>query len=155
MYLFYLRVGKNNMVSKTCEYAIRAMLFVAQKSKGKTKVGVKQIAKAIGSPEPFIAKILQDLAKKGLVLSAKGPTGGFYMDKDGMKNSLADIVNAIDGDKIFTGCGLGLKSCSAKMPCPVHDDFILVRKQIKNMLENAKLGDYNIALELGEKYLKR
>jgi Rrf2 family protein len=143
------------MVSKTCEYAIRAMLFVAQKSKSNTKVGVKQIAKAIGSPEPFIAKILQDLGKKGLVLSAKGPTGGFYMDNAGMKNSLADIVYAIDGDKLFTGCGLGLKSCSAKMPCPVHDEFVVVRKHIKALMQNTKLGDYNTALELGEKYLKR
>ena len=143
------------MVSKTCEYAIRAILFVAQKSKNDTKVGVKQIAKAIDSPEPFIAKILQDLGKKGLVLSAKGPTGGFYLDKAGLKKSLADIVNAIDGDKLFTGCGLGLKSCSAKMPCPVHDEFVVVRKHIKAMMQNAKLGDYNTALELGEKYLKR
>ena len=143
------------MVSKTCEYAIRAMLFVAQKSKCNTKVGVKQIAKAIDSPEPFIAKILQNLGKKGLVLSSKGPTGGFYLDNAGFKNSLADIVNAIDGDKLFTGCGLGLKTCSEKKPCPIHDEFVVVRKQIKGMLQSATLGDYNAALELGEKYLKR
>jgi Rrf2 family protein len=143
------------MVSKTCEYAIRAMLFVAQKSKSKTKVGVKQIAKAIDSPEPFIAKILQDLGRKGLVLSAKGPTGGFYLDNKGLKHSLADIVNAVDGDRLFTGCGLGLKTCSAKMPCPVHDEFVEVRKHIKSMMKNAKLGDYNTSLELGKKYLKR
>jgi Rrf2 family protein len=143
------------MVSKTCEYAIRAMLFVAQKSKKGDKVGVKQIAKAIDSPEPFIAKILQDLGRKGLVLSAKGPTGGFYLDNKGLKHSLSDIVYAIDGDKLFTGCGLGLKSCSAKMPCPVHDQFVDVRKQIKTMMDGAKLGDYNTSLELGEKYLRR
>lgn len=143
------------MVSKTCEYAIRAMLFVAQKSKSNTKVGITQIAKAIDSPKPFIAKILQDLGKKGLVLSAKGPTGGFYLDNAGLKKSLADVVNAIDGDKLFTGCGLGLKSCSAKKPCPVHDEFVAIRKHTKAMMQNAKLGDYDIALELGEKYLKR
>lgn len=143
------------MVSKTCEYAIRAMLFVAQKSKSNTKVGVKEIAKAIDSPEPFIAKILQDLAKNGLVLSAKGPTGGFYLDKAGMKNSLADIIIFIDGDKLFTGCGLGLKTCSEKKPCPIHDEFVSIRKHIKTMMQNAKLGDYNTALELGERYLKR
>jgi Rrf2 family protein len=143
------------MVSKTCKYAIRAMLFVAQKSKYNTKVGVKQIARAIDSPEPFIAKILQELGKKGLVLSAKGPTGGFYLDSSGFKNSLADIVNAIDGDKLFTGCGLGLKSCSAKKPCPIHNEFAVVRKQIKSIMQSAKLGDYNTSLELGEKYLKR
>jgi Rrf2 family protein len=132
---FIFALNKNNkMVSKTCEYAIRAMLFVAQKSKNDSKVGVKQIAKAIDSPEPFIAKILQDLGKKGLVLSSKGPTGGFYLDKAGLKKSLADIVNAIDGD---------------------NEEFVVVRKHIKAMMQNAKLGDYNTALELGEKYLKR
>ncbi len=143
------------MISKTCEYAIRAMLFVAQKSKSNHRVGVKQVAKAIGSPEPFIAKILQELGKNGLVLSAKGPNGGFYLDKAGLKNNLADIVIAIDGDKLFTGCGLGLKNCSAKMPCPIHDEFVAVRQQIKNMLQSATLGDYHVALELGEKFLKR
>lgn len=143
------------MVSKTCEYAIRAMLFIAQKSKSNTKVGVKQIAKAIDSPEPFIAKILQDLGKKGLLLSSKGPTGGFFLDNAGLKQSLADIVYAVDGDKLFTGCGLGLKSCSEKKPCPIHDDFVAVRTQIKTMMQSATLGDYNTSLDLGEKYLKR
>lgn len=143
------------MVSKTCEYAIRAMLFVAQKSKKGIKVGVKQIACAIDSPEPFIAKILQELGRKGLVLSAKGPTGGFYLDDRGLHSSLADIVYAIDGDKLFTGCGLGLTTCSEKKPCPIHDQFIAVRKQIKGMMQSATLGDYNTALDLGERYLKR
>ncbi len=143
------------MLSKTCEYAIRAMLFIAQKSKNNTKVGVKQIARAIGSPEPFIAKILQELSRKGLLLSAKGPTGGFYLDKAGLKQSLAEIVSAVDGNKLFTGCGLGLKSCSEKKPCPIHDEFVIVRKQIKSMMESATLDDYNESLDLGEKYLKR
>ena len=143
------------MVSKTCEYAIRAMLFVAQKSKSHVKVGVKEIAKAIDSPEPFIAKILQELSRKGLLQSAKGPTGGFFLDSAGVKQSLADIVSAVDGDKLFTGCGLGLKSCSEKKPCPIHDEFVAVRKQIKTMMQSATLGDYNTSLELGKKYLKR
>lgn len=143
------------MVSKTCEYAIRAMLFIAQKSKSNTKVGVKQIARAIDSPEPFIAKILQELSRKGLLSSSKGPTGGFFLDKAGLKQNLAQIVSAVDGDKLFTGCGLGLKSCSEKKPCPIHDDFVMLRKQIKNMMQSATLGDYNTSLELGEIFLKR
>ena len=49
------------MLSKTCEYAIRAMMFIAQKSKDGEKVGMKAIAKGTGSPEHFIAKILQEL----------------------------------------------------------------------------------------------
>ncbi len=65
------------MFSKTCEYAIRALIFVAQKSKNGGRTGIKEIANGIDSPEYFIAKILQDLSRKGFVQSAKGPTGGF------------------------------------------------------------------------------
>jgi len=131
------------------------MLFVAQKSKSHVKVGVKEIAKAIDSPEPFIAKILQELSRKGLLQPAKGPSGGFFLGSAGLKQSLADIVSAVDGDKLFTGCGLGLKSCSEKKPCPIHDEFVAVRKQIKTMMQSATLGDYNTSLDLGKKYLKR
>ena len=77
------------------------------------------------------------------------------MDSAGLKQSLADIVSAVDGDKLFTGCGLGLKSCSEKKPCPIHDEFVAVRKQIKTMMQSATLGDYNTSLDLGKKYLKR
>src|SRR5262245_12965784 len=111
------------LFSKTCEYALRAMIFIAQKSMQGNRAGLKEIAGAIDSPEHFIAKILQDLARKQLLESAKGPNGGFYLDKKGLNCSLADIVKAVDGDKLFTGCALGLKQCSEKKPCPVHYEF--------------------------------
>jgi len=98
---------------------------------------------------------LQELSRKGLLLSAKGPTGGFFLDNSLLKQSLADIVSAVDGDRLFTGCGLGLKSCSEKKPCPIHDEFVAIRKKIKTVMQSAILGDYNTSLDLGEKYLKR
>jgi len=102
------------MLSKTCEYGIRAVMFTAQKSKEGEKVGIKAIAKGTGSPEHFIAKILQELTKRELLQSTKGPNGGFYLDSDHQKYSLADIVKAIDGDKLFTGCGLGWRIVQKK-----------------------------------------
>ena len=143
------------MFSKTCEYAIRAVLFVAQKSSDGRKVGIKEIAKGIDSPEHFIAKILQDLSRNGLVQSQKGPTGGFYLDKPALNNTLADIVRKVDGDKIFSGCGLGLKQCSETKPCPLHEDFKKIRKEIFEMLQKAKLGEFNKQLEEELLFLKR
>ncbi|WP_293300876.1 Rrf2 family transcriptional regulator [Pedobacter sp. UBA4863] len=143
------------MFSKTCEYAIRAMIYIAQKSKTGNRVGIKEIAQGIDSPEHFIAKILQDLGKKDLVQSAKGPTGGFYHDAQSLEKSLADVVRAIDGDKIFTGCGLGLKQCSEDRPCPIHNQFKKVRGEIKLMLENAKVGELSEELEQRLTFLKR
>lgn len=154
--LFYLcLVNTKKMFSKTCEYAIRAVMFIAQKSKDGGRVGIKEIAKGIDSPEHFIAKILQDLCKRGLVQSFKGPNGGFYLDDENLKYSLADVVKAVDGDKIFSGCGLGLKECSESQPCPIHHEFKKVRKDIYVMLEKAKLGKFNDELEKNLSFLKR
>lgn len=143
------------MFSKTCEYAIRAMIFIAQKSKDGGKVGVKEIAKGIDSPEYFIAKILQDLSKRGLLQSSKGPNGGFYLDHETSQCTLADIVRMVDGDKLFTGCGLGLKQCSETHPCPIHHEFKTLRKNMQLMLENAKLSEFTKQLENSLTFLKR
>ena len=94
------------MFSKTCEYALRALIYVAQHSKNGDRVGIKDISKGISSPEFFIAKILQDLSRKGFVQSAKGPNGGFFMNDQNLEVSIAEIVKEIDGDKLFSGCGL-------------------------------------------------
>ena len=142
------------MFSKTCEYAIRAMIFIAQKSKSGNRVGIKEIAKGIDSPEHFIAKILQELSRKNLVSSMKGPNGGFYLEEDTIDCSLADIVKIVDGDKLFTGCGLGLKQCSELHPCPIHHEFKSVRKGIQLMLEKAKLGEFTEQLEKSVTFLK-
>ena len=143
------------MLSKTCQYAIRAMIFIAQKSKNGYKAGVKEIATGIDSPEHFIAKILQELSKKGLVQSIKGPNGGFYHDEQSFNYSLADIVKVIDGEKVFSGCGLGLKPCSETHPCPIHHEFKKHRSGIKTMLEKAKLGEFTNKLENELIFLKR
>ena len=142
------------MFSKSCEYAIKAMIFVAQKSKDEVRVGVKEVAKGIDAPEYFIAKILQDLGKKKLVNSVKGPNGGFYMDKFNLKASIADIVKAIDGDGLYKDCVLGLKACSEKNPCPVHFEFKEIKKNFIKMIEDNTIADFNEKLDSGKFFLK-
>ena len=142
------------MFSKSCEYAIKAMIFIAQKSDEQTRVGVKEIAKGADTPEPFIAKILQELSKKKLVQSIKGPNGGFFMTDKNLKSSIADIVKAIDGDGIYKDCVLGLKACSEKNPCPVHFEFKEIKKNLVSMIENNTIGEFKDKLESGDFFLK-
>ncbi len=142
------------MFSKSCEYAIKAMIFVGQKSQGGAKVSVKEIADGINAPEHFIAKILQELSRKNLMLSMKGPNGGFYMEKADLKTSLSDIVKAIDGDKIYNECVLGLKACSQKNPCPVHNEYIEIKKNLISMIEKNTIGNFNDKLNSGNFFLK-
>lgn len=142
------------MFSKTCEYAIKALIFIAQKTNNERKVGIKDVAEGIDSPEHFIAKILQTLSKRGFVNSSKGPNGGFYMDENTLEVTLADVVKEIDGDKILYGCGIGLKQCSETHPCPIHNDFKVIREQIVEMLEKSKIRMFIENLEQNITFLK-
>ncbi|WP_413668977.1 Rrf2 family transcriptional regulator [Mucilaginibacter sp. Mucisp86] len=141
--------------SKTCEYAVRAVFFIAQHTADGSRVGIKEIAVNIDSPEPFLAKILQDLSKRGIIQSVKGPNGGFYLDAQSLARPLSDVIEAVDGGGIFRDCGLGLKECSSKNPCPLHHDFLEVRNRLQNMLESITIGQFNEDLNLGIVVLKK
>jgi len=122
------------MFSKACEYGIRAVIYIwSQNTKG-VKLGVKDICKEIDAPEFFTAKILQSLAKQNLVSSTKGPNGGFYISEDQENMRLLALVEAIDGDKLFKGCGLGLKQCSESQPCPIHNEYKKIRENLAKLL---------------------
>ncbi|QJD95441.1 Rrf2 family transcriptional regulator [Mucilaginibacter robiniae] len=141
--------------SKTCEYAIRAVFYIAHKSASGTRVGIKDIAFGIDSPELYLAKILQDLSRKGIISSAKGPNGGFFVDESSLARPLSDIVEAVDGNAIFYGCALGLKQCSEINPCPLHNQFKAIRDQIHHLLHHTTIGNFNEELMAGLLSLKK
>lgn len=144
------------MFSKACEYGIRASTYIASQSIENRRVSLKEIAEEIDSPVAFTAKILQQLSRNEIVNSIKGAAGGFEIDKvkiDQIK--LSEIVYAIDGDNVYMRCGLGLKQCNAKKPCPVHNKFVQIRSDLKNMLENTSLFEMTAGLEVGLTFLKR
>lgn len=144
------------MFSKACEYGIRATTYIAMQSLKNRRVSLKEIAEEIDSPVAFTAKILQILSKNNVVDSTKGAYGGFEITKIQIHNlKLSEIVNAIDGDTIYAGCGLGLKECNADKPCPVHDKFVDIRNDLKQMLENTSLYEMTTGLEVGLTFLKR
>ncbi|MBD1426466.1 RrF2 family transcriptional regulator [Sphingobacterium arenae] len=135
--------------SKTCEYALRAVMYIASQSSDGKKVGIKEVADKINSPLHFLGKILQNLSKEGLIQSTKGPQGGFYINPDGLKRPLADIVIAIEGTQFLNGCGMGLSYCSQENPCPLHDDFKEIRDRLNLMLHKTTIGQFNDKLIQG------
>ncbi|RFC54542.1 RrF2 family transcriptional regulator [Brumimicrobium aurantiacum] len=145
------------MFSKASEYGIKAAILISNNSLvSEEKIGVKQIAEEIDSPEAFTAKILQTLTKSNIINSSKGPYGGFYIPKDRLNEiKLSQIVSAIDGDRIFTGCALGLTQCNANKPCPLHNDFIDIRNQLSEMMIKTSLLDLANGLDSGLTFLKR
>ena len=142
------------MFSKTCEYAIRASIFIATQSFHDKRVTVKDIAVKIDSPQSFTAKILQILAKNNLVHSVQGIGGGFEIPKEIMNQiNLSQIVIAIDGDSLFTCCGLGLGKCSEIHHCSVHEKFKEIRSEIVDMLNNTNLEELALGIKSGNSFL--
>lgn len=141
------------MFSKACEYGIRAMMYIVGKTRDGSKAGIKEIARFTDTPEPFIAKVLQLLSRKGIVYSSKGPNGGFYIDPKQQKIALIDIVRAIDGDSLFLSCGLGIKNCSERKPCPIHYEYKAIRDNVVEMLKNNNIQDLATGLAKGETFL--
>jgi Rrf2 family protein len=142
------------MFSQACKYGIRAMFLIAQRSKEERFIGIKEVAEGLDAPVPFIAKILQDLSKKGFMISAKGPNGGFMLSQAQKQITLNDIVVAIDGNKLITSCCLGLRDCNEKSPCPVHEEYKIIRKTIASMLSTTRVSDFNNELSLSKLFLR-
>ena len=117
------------MFSKSCNYAIKATIFIAKHSLEEKKVGFVDISKEIDSPQAFTAKILQILVRAGVIDSVKGVNGGFYIPTKRIATTfLVEIVNAIDGDAVFHGCGLGLSQCSETHPCQKKNKLKMLQK---------------------------
>ncbi|WP_179351182.1 RrF2 family transcriptional regulator [Winogradskyella vidalii] len=143
------------MFSKACEYGIKATIFIAVNSSENRRVSPKEISEEIDSPQAFTAKILQALVRHKVVKSVRGAYGGFEIDKGKIATiKLSQIVFAIDGDQIYKGCGLGLHTCNEKHPCPVHDKFMVVREELRDMLENTTLEQLALDIKSGVAFLK-
>ncbi len=136
--------------SRSAEYAIRAFVHLAQVHEGKYAM-VKNIAEQEQIPAHFLAKILQQLARKGLLRSSKGPTGGFAMRVDPAEVRLLDIVEALDGLAPFQQCASGLAECNDDMPCSMHDSWVGLRSRIMDYLGKNTIADLVKALELKKK----
>jgi Rrf2 family protein len=116
------------MLSKTTEYAIRALVYIQLQNWEKKRPGIIEVAREIEAPEAFCAKVLQTLTRHKLLMSMKGRGGGFFFDPKAPDLSLHKVIVVMEGDHVFTGCGFGLKNCDEKNPCPLHDQYIKVRQ---------------------------
>lgn len=142
------------MFSKTCEYGIRAVIYISARGSQENKVGITEISRNIEAPSHFTAKILQTLVRSSIVSSQKGVNGGFYVNKSQRQIQLATIVRAIDGDLLFSGCGLGLSKCSDTEPCPLHDNFKEIRSNLRRMMEETTVDDMATSLINGRGFIR-
>ena len=131
------------MLSNTCKYALRALIYLANFSKENKMIGIKVISEDLKLSSPFLGKILQNLVKQKLLISTKGPNGGFALAKPTDEISLWDIVTRVDGEEFFTNCLIRLEPCITHDPtrqlCPVHAQYDSLRNEICDFYKNTSL----------------
>jgi len=137
------------MLSNTCKYGIRAIVYIAGKSNNGEKIGIKKISKDLDLPMPFLAKILQSLAKQKILVSLKGPNGGFALGKHPKDIHLEEVVKAIDGEDVFSKCVLHNYNCKStdheKIACTLHGDYVETRQQIEDLFKSKSVQNLVIA----------
>ncbi len=128
------------MFSRSCEYALQSILYITLHGEKNKAVGLKEISESQQVPLHFLSKILQQLVKQKVLISTKGPHGGFSLNIPPEELRLITIVEIIDGLDIFDRCGIGLKQCSDKTPCPIHFDYKIVKEKIHKLLSEKTLS---------------
>ena len=143
------------MFNKETEYALRGLVYVQiQQMKG-LKPGIIEIAKEIDAPLFYTGKIMQRLVKMGFLLSTKGKGGGFYFDLNKQELPLKTVIQAIEGEKAYSGCGFGLKSCSEEQPCSLHEQYAPIRDSINKLVSQNSVQSLARDYQKGDDILLR
>ncbi|MDG1040528.1 MAG: Rrf2 family transcriptional regulator [Polaribacter sp.] len=99
-------------------------------------------------PAPFLAKTLQELTKKDIISSIKGPHGGFFLTPENNQRTLFSIIEAIDGIQKFESCFLGQEECNDDKPCVVHHLYLPFKNKLLNKLKTKSI------VEMANEYAK-
>ncbi len=127
------------LFSRECEYALQAVSYLALKPAGEL-TSIKDLTKKLRIPYHFLAKILQRLVGKGLLISQKGPSGGFGLAAPAESITLFHVVDAVDGSDFLHRCVMGFPECSGKHPCAVHGTWGDLREKVYQMLVNQNVA---------------
>jgi Rrf2 family protein len=122
------------MFNKETEYALRGLVYIQIQNSRNHRPGIAEIAREIEAPAFYTAKIMQRMVRYGFIASIKGKGGGFYFPAENQNLPLYNIITAIQGDRLFTGCAFGLKQCSEQNPCPMHDRYAPIREAIYRLV---------------------
>jgi Rrf2 family protein len=127
--------------SQMCKIGIKASIYIALSASETALVTIKNVASHINESPHTIGKILQLLSRNHVLNSVKGAHGGFYMTKRQKMKPILDIVRIVDGDTEINGCVLGLQTCSATKPCPIHFEYLKAKKEIEEILNKKNIGE--------------
>jgi len=126
------------MLSRTAEYALRAVLFLADRGE---PASVELIAERLGVPRNYLSKTLHRLAREGVLTSTRGQGGGFRLAVDPDHLALLQVVEPFDSITGERRCLLGRPQCSDANPCPAHHQWKAVSESVAGFFRERTVGE--------------
>jgi len=134
-------------LSKKADYALMAMKHLAIKSDaGPSSTSAREIAEQYDIPIELMAKVLQRLARSGLLTSHQGTRGGYTLSRSTASISVADIIQAIDGPLTVTACSTQDEGCEQFEKCNVRDPLWRIKDRILSALSTCSLAEITTEL---------
>jgi Rrf2 family protein len=135
-----------HFISKGSQYAVRALVRLARDPS--QALTVRQIADAEGIPHHFLAKLVGRLVRTRLITALKGPGGGARLARPPEEIRVLEVIEAVEGPDYLTGCFLGLPLCDDEAPCPMHEDWRVIRERLRTQLGGITLAELAATIEL-------
>ena len=125
-------------ITRETDYAVRCVLYLARASDSVSVVD--DIAREMEIPKSFLAKILQKLAKAGIVKSIRGVKGGFRLSQKPERLNLLQIIETTQGQLSLNVCVVDKKSCSRSSTCSVHPAWVRIQDIMEKELKKHTLS---------------
>lgn len=126
-------------LSQTTGYTIRALACLDDRP-GRPRL-IRQVAACSGVSRPYLAKILNQLVRSGLLVAKRGYRGGIALARPAGQISLLEVVKAIEGEQWIGPCLLGIGECYIGAVCPTYDLWREVRSRIETALKETTVAD--------------
>lgn len=122
-------------------YALQALASLPEDG---SFVMAKDLAENLSLPAPYLAKILQNLARAGVLESVRGPKGGFRLPKPAHRITVGEVLAAMEGEGSLDRCVMGFSHCDSENPCPMHDAWSAVKSQVDVSMTSTTLRDLQL-----------
>ena len=126
------------MLSMTSKYALQALLVLTKRNDGEF-VQVSALSKESEVPGPYLAKIIKTLAARHIVETKRGLSGGVRLHPEARSTTFFDVCQALNDPIAADSCLLSKKKCNAGAPCPMHEQWSVLRAQIVKFLHESKI----------------
>ena len=129
------------LFSKSFGYAIRAILHMAEKKESGRYIKADEIAGSLDIPRHFLSKVMKSMAKKKILHSSKGPTGGFSVSEETWQMPLYQIALITKDVPEMNRCMLTFQTCDLQKPCPLHANLEKINLEILHFLNHTTIAD--------------